>query len=168
MFEYTFADIQAQLDSLPALLRIWFGWMGFVILLMPLAFLKHRQGKIAALFTAVFVPLLLLIVHIDGITYLISFLHLALWLPLLIYLARELKTQRIVPASLFGIWAITAVETLLITLVFDFRDAIRWLAGEKGIIDPSPGIYLSWITLPAMAIALAVFNCYIFGTRKRN
>lgn len=46
MFEYTSAYIQAQLNALPALFRAWFAWLGLVILILPFAFVRHRQGRI--------------------------------------------------------------------------------------------------------------------------
>ena len=156
MFEYSFADIQAQLDALPALFRAWFAWLGLIVLILPFAFLRHRQGKVTALFAVAFIPLLLLLIHATGITFLISFLHLVLWLPLLFYLCRELKTKRIRPISPIGIWAYVAVTTLTISLVFDIRDAFRWLAGERSILDPQPGMVMPWITIPAIAAGLAL------------
>jgi len=164
MFQYTFADIQAQLDHLPVLFRAWFAWLGLVVLILPFAFLKRPQGKVASLFAAVFIPLLLVLLHVVGISFFISFLHLALWIPLLFYLSRELKTGRIEPASVMGAWALLAVATLIVSLVFDIRDAVRWLAGERGVMDPRPGIHFPWITMPAMVLALASGGWYIFGS----
>ena len=165
MFEYTFADIQAQLDTLPVLFRLWFAWLGLVILILPLFFLKHRQGRVAALCAAAFIPLLLVALHLTGISFFISFLHLALWLPLLVYLARELRTKRIKPTSPIGMWACLALATLVVSLVFDVRDAARWLAGERGILDPQPGIVLPWFTVPTMATALVLAWWTSFGAR---
>jgi len=164
MFEYSFADIQAQLDDLPTLFRAWFAWLGLIVLILPLAFLRHRQGRVAALYALAFIPLLLFMIHATGITFLISFLHLIVWVPLLFYLSRELRTARIKPISPMGIWACLAVITLIVSLVFDIRDSARWLAGERSILDPQPGMVLPWITIPAMAAALALAGWMIFGS----
>lgn len=163
MFQYDFADIQAQLDTLPTLLRAWFGWIGAVVLVSPLLFLRRRQGRVAALYSLLFLPLLLLTLHIVGITYLISFLHLALWVPLLGYLARELRNGRITLVSALGFWTIVMLATLTVSLVFDLRDAVRWIAGDRGIIAPEPGIYLPWITVPGMIAAFALLSAYVIA-----
>jgi hypothetical protein len=165
MFQYTLADIRVQLDALPILFEVWFAWMGLIILLAPFAFWRHRQGKVAALFSIAFIPVQLILLHAAGISYSISFLHLILWGPLLYYLVRELKNRRIEISSAIGAWSLVAVATLIVSLVFDLRDAFRWLAGERGIISPGPGIYLPWITVPAMAAALATATWYVFAPR---
>jgi len=166
--QYTPADIQAQLDTLPILFRVWFGWLGLVVLLLPFAFLGHRQGKVASVLAGVFILMLLILIHSTGITYLISFLHLALWIPLVFYLYRELKMGRIKLFSAIGIWSLVAIATLNISLVFDIRDAVRWLLGERGIIDPHPGIYLPWITIPGMLAVFLFAAWYLFGSSPSN
>ena len=168
MFTYSFADIQAQLDALPTLYRVWFAWLGLIVVILPFVFLKHRQGRVAMLFALAFIPLLLVVVHSTGITYVISFLHVALWLPLLWYLARELRAERVNILSPFGLWMNVAVATLIISLVFDVRDAIRWAAGERAILDPEPGIVMPWVTIPAMLTALAIAGWSILGPRLRH
>lgn len=164
MLAYSLADIKAQLQTLPILFEVWFFWMGLVILLIPFAFLRHRQGKVAVLFAVSFMPVQFLLLLVTGISFTISFLHLLLWGPLLYYLVRELKNRRVEFSSAIGVWSLVAVVTLVISLVFDFRDAIRWLAGERGILSPGSGMYLPWVTLPAMAVALAIAAWQIFST----
>ena len=171
MFQYSSADIQTQLDALPTLMRAWFGWLGLIVLLAPLSFVRRRQGRIALIFSAVFIPALLVIIHSSGITYVISWLHLLLWVPLLAYLAREVRVGRIAVASPLGVWTLITVCTLVVSLVFDLRDGIRWLAGERGIINPQPSIYLPFVTIPAMILAFALTAWYlgpaIRGTANR-
>jgi hypothetical protein len=165
MFPYSLADIKAQLEALPILFEAWFFWMGLVILLMPFAFLRHRQGKVTVIFAVVFMPVQFILLLATGISFAISFLHLILWGPLLYYLVRELKNRRVEFTSAIGIWSLVAVATLVISLVFDLRDAIRWLAGERGILSPGPGIYLPWVTVPAMAGAIAIIAWQVFSIR---
>ena len=167
MFQYDFSEIQAQLETLPTLMRAWFGWIGVVVLVSPLLFLRQRQGRVAALFALLFLPLLVVTLHTVGISYFISFLHLVLWLPLLGYLAGELRDNRITPFSTMGFWSMTMLATLTVSLVFDLRDAVRWLAGERGIIAPEPGIYLPWITIPGMIAAFVGVGAYVTAGLRR-
>jgi len=168
VFQYSFAEIQSQLDTLPTLLRLWFGWMGIVILFAPIAFVHRRRGRIVLAFTAVFAAAMLPVLHAVGISYLISLVHLVVWVPLLLYLSFLLRERRIRPGSPFGVWAIVAVSTLIVTLVLDVRDFVRWLGGERGLIDPAPGVYLPWVTIPAMIAAFAAVAWYILGPRLRS
>lgn len=57
MFEYSYADVQAQVANLPLAFRIWFQWMFFAIVLSPIFFVRHRQGRVALLFSATFLAL---------------------------------------------------------------------------------------------------------------
>ena len=166
MFQYSFADIQSQLSAFPGLLIVWAGWIGIVVLLLPFVFFGHRQGKVASVFSAAFIPLLVVLLFMVGISHIISFLHLAIWLPLLIYLSREIRTERIKRASALGVWSITAAATLAVSLVFDLRNAVRWVIGERGIIEHEPGIYYAGITIPAMIAVFFIVGTYIFGTSK--
>lgn len=165
MFEYSIADVQMQLDALPAFLRAWFAWMGLVVVVMPFAYLNHRQGRVAAWAAAIFVPGVTVLLFASGISYLIAFWHLAVWIPLLAYLARELHLGRIRPGSPLGVWALLAVFTLTVSLVLDLRDAVRWLAGERGVMAWQPGVFLPWLTIPALVAAVVLVGWYVLFPR---
>lgn len=149
MFEYTQADIQAQVAALPLGFRVWFQWMFVVIVLAPICFVRHPQGRIAVLFSLVFLALQLPLLHIVGLTNLLSLTHLVVWGPLVVYLCRELRSRRILLPSVFGGWAILAVSTCIISIVFDVRDFGRWIAGARGVVHPpaAPGIPWLWVDL---------------------
>ena len=150
------AEIQSQLRAFPIHWRVWFGWLGLVVLILPFAFLRYRAGRVAALISAVFVAGLLVLVHTYGITYLISWLHLVVWGPLFAYLVRELRTGRAAVRSAFGVWMRSAVVTLAVSLAFDVRDAVRWLAGDRGIVAPESGMEWPWVTTVLLAAAAAI------------
>jgi hypothetical protein len=168
MFEYTFSDIQFQLDALPDLLRIWFGWIGLVLLVGPFFFVRHRQGRVAAISAIIFIIIQFPLLHRVGITFLLSVPHLLVWIPLLVYLSRELKYGRIQLNSVFGGWTFIAILTMIFSLVFDIRDFIRWLAGERGIINPGMQLDLPWITVPALITAYFLTGYYIFINGKKE
>jgi hypothetical protein len=168
MFAYGFSDIQAQLDTLPLWLRLWFGWMGLVILVAPFVFLRRRQGRVAAAFSIVFLVIQLPLLHSVGLTNLLALPHLLFWVPLLVYLGRELRDRRVPIRSAIGAWMSVTVVTLIVTLVVDLRDFGRWLAGERGLIDPGPGVELPWFTIPAIVIAFAVAGWTIFGPSEAS
>jgi hypothetical protein len=166
VFPYDFADIQAQLDILPLRFRLWFAWLGLVILVSPLAFVRRRQGRVALALAAVFVAAQLPLLHSVGITYLLALPHLLVWVPLLFYLCRELRAGEVPLRSPIGVWMSVAILTLVVSLVFDLRDLGRWLLGERGLIQPASGVHLPWLTLPAMVIALGGAGLCILGARS--
>lgn len=166
MFQYNFTEIQAQLDTLSPILRIWFVWLGLVILVLPFVFIRHRQGRVAVIFSLVFIAIQFPLLHVFGIGYFLSLPHLVLWIPLFIYLSRELKAGRIQLHSPFGVWTLIAIATLLVSLVFDIRDFVRWIAGERGLMSTGPGIVFPWFTIPAMLIGFILMGWYLFYPQR--
>lgn len=168
MFEYSGADLEAQMAALPLVLRVWLQWMFAVIVLAPVVFVWHRQARVALLFSLVFLAVQLPLTRAVGLTNLLSLPHLLIWGPLVAYLSRELRARRIRPGSLFGIWALAAVATAIVSLVFDVRDFGRWLAGQRGIVQPGPAPEIPWLQVAAIALALGALSTYIFGRRPSD
>jgi len=167
MFEYSQEDIAAQVANLPLAFRIWFQWMFAVIVLAPILFVRHRQGRVALLFSLVFFALQIPLMRMVGLTNLLSLTHLVIWGPLVAYLGRELRSGGIRRESLFGIWAALASATAIISLVFDLRDFGRWIAGERGIASPPPEPAIPWMWVGLIVASLAGAAWYAFGIRTK-
>ncbi|HSO06905.1 MAG TPA: hypothetical protein VLW45_06680 [Pelomicrobium sp.] len=163
MFEYSYADLQAQVAGLPAGYGLWFRWMFVVIVLAPFAFLKTPQGRVAAALSVVFLLVQIPLAFAVGVTHLLSLPHLLIWGPLFLYLARELHHRRIRPASILGVWSLAALATLAVTLVFDVRNFGWWLAGNHGVLDPSAHPGIPWPSIAAMLLVAALVGWYVFG-----
>ena len=56
---------------------------------------------------------------------LINVTHVVFWTPAVIVLARSLRT--IDRGSVYGVWHMVAMATMIISLVFDYRDAFKYL-----------------------------------------
>jgi len=163
MFEFSQADIQAQVAALPLAFQLWFQWMFVVIVVAPVLFLRQRQGRVALAFSALFIAVQMPLMWSVGLSNLLSLTHLLIWGPLLIYLCRELRSQRIRRASPMGIWACSAVATAIISLVFDVRDFGRWIGGERGIANPPPNPEVPWLWVCLIGLTLAAAAWYVFS-----
>ncbi len=163
MFEYSQADIGAQVAALPFAFQIWFQWMFYVIVLAPILFIYYRQGRVALAFSVVFLAVQFPLMRTIGLTNLLSLSHLLIWGPLVVYLCRELRMGRIARKSIFGAWSILAVATAVISLVFDVRDFSRWVAGERAIVSVPAEATVPWLWLALIIFSLLMSGWYIFG-----
>lgn len=120
---------------------------------------NHFENK-EELRGAAFVPPLLVLIHTTGVTAAISFLHLHLRVPLTLYVLREVRIGR-PSGSPTVLWSLAVITTLVLSLVFDVRDSIRWPAGNRGILDPGPDVFMPWVTIPALVVAFGLVRWYI-------
>lgn len=162
MFQYTQADIQQQVAALPPAFQFWFQWMFVIIVLAPVLFIMYRQGRVAVAFSLVFLAVQFPLMRITGLSNFLSLTHLLIWGPLVVYLVNELETRRIKPASILGGWALTAVTTALVSLVFDVRDFSRWIAGDRGVVQPPPEPSVPWLWVALIILTVAGICWYIF------
>lgn len=168
MLEYTQEDISSQVANLPLAFRFWFQWMFAVIVLAPVLFIRHREGRVAVLFSVVFIAVQMPLMRIVGLTNLLSLTHLAIWGPLIIYLCRGLHSDRIRRGSLMGAWAAIASATAIISVVFDVRDFGRWIAGERGIANPAANASIPWLWVVLIAASLAGAGWYAYGPPSKK
>src|SRR5688572_3494721 len=164
-FQYSTTELDAQIDALPALLQGWFNWIGLVIVLMPLLFIRRPQARVALACAVVLVAVALPLSRIVGISYFLSLPHLLLWTPLVVYFCGQLRHGHIPVESLFGIWSLLLVATCIISLVFDGRDFTRWLLGERAIMTIPENPQVPWVSLSFIVVALTAAGVYIFRNR---
>ena len=160
MFEYTLEQVSQQSDAQPLALTIWINWLVLVNLVPPLFFLRQMQARWvlgAMIFvTAVNIPLSL----VFGFSKALAIPHLIVWIPLVIYLAREWRDNRLHDTPIFKSWIMAVMITDLISVVFDIRDAAFFLGGDTGIhtADISD---IPYATFAAVIVALAALFFYI-------
>ena len=104
MFEYSLVDIQQQLASLADALIYWVRWLGIINLWAALLFIRRRQTQwvlVSIVFVmATNIPLALTF----GLVKIVSIPHLLVSIPLIVYLAKELRSGRVEQPSFFGTW----------------------------------------------------------------
>jgi len=118
--------------SQPVWLIIWMGIIGLVMLLaIPFAIKDWRaRWTIIAMIGNVIVMSNLFARF--GYTRILGLSHIIFWTPLLAYLW---KTRNANPDRKWtGLWVKLAMGIILISLLFDYADLIRWLMGDRAIV----------------------------------
>lgn len=125
-------QMNSQTAELPEWVQLWMNWM-MVVFVAAILFVKNHVAARMALGT-----FLLTLAGAIGVFYLtrnihlFSLVHLALWTPLLVYVySKELRSGNTRLGTPYGIWLILLCATMLISLVFDVRDAVLALTGLK-------------------------------------
>lgn len=112
--------------------KIWMNWM--MIIFLSSIFFTYRHVSARFIFISLFVgiPIALVIFNITKSPYLIGASHIIVWIPLAIYLV---KTEVIGKAdklkSVYGIYLMLLLATIVISLFFDIRDTALILLGMK-------------------------------------
>lgn len=165
MFEYTPADISNQIAALGPAMSIWLRVMG-IVNLSSLFFLRHMQARwvlAAFLFIAATnVPIFLSF----GLIKLGSVPHLVVWIPLVVYLAREFRHGNIDVKTVFGAWSVVVMLIVLVSVVFDVRDSAEYLLGDNTQMAIDPDAAPPYLTLLAIGVSITSVIAYSFGYGK--
>ena len=126
-------EMTAAIDAVtsPAV-KVWMDWM-LLIFAASLVFVWKYPAARWALGAFVLSALLgLAIFTLTREPHLIGISHVVLWGPLSVYLYKQVVSRpQFKPKSLFGIWVLLLLGTIVISLVFDIRDIILVLFGMK-------------------------------------
>ena len=164
MFEYSPTDLSNQIAALPPQIFWWLRTLA-IFNVMSIFWIKRVQARwiLAAIVFIAFtnVPIFLSL----GLVKLGSIPHLLVWIPLLVYLAREIRLGRVDVKTTFGVWCFAVILLNLTSVVFDLRDGIQYLLGDtapmtaatvaKGFpIATTIAIFLSYVAVAAYALRL--------------
>ncbi|MEL7430255.1 MAG: hypothetical protein AAFN43_09665 [Pseudomonadota bacterium] len=129
---------EEALAAQPAWVNIWVTWLGFGAFILPLALLIWKETR----FTAVVTVIASLIAAIGvmqmfermGYVKLLGLPHIILWLPLSVYLWKQLSRPdvRLWPKRI--LWVV--LVTIGISLAFDIVDVARYALGEREAFTP--------------------------------
>ncbi len=129
----TFAEAAA---TQPQYLQLWFVWLVGVMFIAPVLLLIWSQSRrigivslAVAGITAILMPLLY---NQWGYVRLLGLGHVVLWTPLLIWMRPRLPA--LTDKARIIAWVFFA--TLAVSLVIDYIDVIRWLAGDRASLVP--------------------------------
>lgn len=126
----TFQDAVAHQ---PLWVRLWLDWLLFVVIALPFALLVWKQSRIVVLAAIIAdIPAGLgtaWIYQHMGYVKLLGLAHIFFWTPLAVYLYMQLKRSDL---PQWPRWIIMVVlATLVISLAFDYTDALRYILGER-------------------------------------
>jgi len=126
------SNFTADVKAGPAWIYYWVNFMGFVFLLsIPFA-VKRVEARWIALSTLVVAPIVMFsLYHKFGYERVLGWGHIIAWPPVLYYLWLRRKTWQ-VKETLTGKWIALTVLVMLVSLVFDVADVIRYALGQRG------------------------------------
>lgn len=156
-----------EVAPLPLPFQLWLNWMFAVIIIAPILFVRHRQGRIALVGSVVLMVIQMPLMAAVGFSHLLALTHLVVWIPVVVYFCRELRAERIKVRSIFGVWSVVMVASAIISIVFDVRDFGRWILGDRDVVNPPPWAetQIPWVMLVLIAAALGYAWNYVFGKR---
>ncbi|NNC97017.1 MAG: hypothetical protein HKN88_02980 [Gammaproteobacteria bacterium] len=120
--------------------KIWMNWMGIVFIASLIFVWKHKTARYAFLALVLTMPLGFGVWKFTGNIHLMGITHLLVWTPLvfIIYLREFCATgtwpdtpfvQRF--KSPYFIWICLLFVTICISLIFDIRDLVLVIMGQK-------------------------------------
>jgi len=114
------------------IVKIWMNWMIIIFLLSIIFTYKHVSARFIFISLFMTIPIAIVIFNITKSPYLVGVSHIIVWIPLSIYL---LKTEVIVKReklkSIYGVYLILLLSTIMLSLFFDIRDTTLILLGMK-------------------------------------
>ena len=93
----------------------------------------------------------------------LSIPHLVVWIPLVAYLAMELRSGRVERRKPFGTWCLVVMLTNLVSVVFDLRDGAEYLLGDHAIVAADPAAEFPIISLLVIGFCMAALVAYSLG-----
>jgi len=112
--------------------QIWMNWMILVFIVSIVFVWKYKAARIVLAAFILTLPIAMLIFNLSKSVHLIGIAHLIIWGPLAFYLIKyEIKSPPFNFKSVYGVWVILLLGTIAISLVFDVRDIILVMLGEK-------------------------------------
>lgn len=122
----------AILAATTPIVQIWMNWMMIIFLASVFFVWNHKSARfiLAALFLSA--PIALFIFKTTNNVHLIGITHLLVWIPLIVYLYfSEIKDKLTQLKSIYGVYLVLFLSTILISLVFDVRDITLVAMGLK-------------------------------------
>jgi hypothetical protein len=117
--------LMAELSAQPAPLSYWLNWMGFVNLLLPLAFVwRHWEARIVILVFVANAAFMALLYEQMGYGKHLGLAHVVFWTPLVLWLVTRFDAIRL-RSTLFAVYVFVLIATNTISLGIDFADVIE-------------------------------------------
>ena len=120
-----------QADTTPSV-QLWMNWMSLMFML-SLVFVWKKVGARFVL-AAVVLGLICAVVifKLTGDPWLLGISHILFWMPLLWILYRvDISKPGFSWKTPYGVWLAVLMVTIVVSLVFDFRDVAMVLLGKR-------------------------------------
>ena len=114
------------------IVKIWVNWMMIIFLSSIIFAYKHVSARVIFISLFVTLPIAILIFNITKSPYLVGASHIIVWLPLAAYLIKVEIIGKIEKLkSVYGVYLILLLSTIIISLFFDIRDTALILLEMK-------------------------------------
>lgn len=159
MFEYSLADVAGMLYQQPNILKYWVRWLGITNMACIFFVWKHKQARWVAVSMGFVMIANIPIAMALGLVKALAIPHLFAWIPLVAYLAMQVRNGKVDIKSTFGVWVLILIVTNTISVIFDVRDTVEYLAGDRGIVAVSSANipYLMFGIILVSIVALAFY-----------
>jgi len=127
-YESFAAAMEAQavyIAALPGWVQAWMNWMMFALLSAIWFVVSHREARWALLVIVLTAALSALVGYLLGWSRLWSAVHLVVWTPYVVYLLR--RRPSLLSGSGYAVWVNTLLVTMIVSLIFDVIDVVRYL-----------------------------------------
>ena len=122
-------EFQQNIEDGPAGVEYWVNFMGAVFMLsIPFSFVR-KEARWALLTIVLTLIAMMLAFKYFGYERILGAVHIIVWPPLLIYLINRREDWR-VKETWSGKWLAVLVATMLVSLVFDITDVVRYFLGH--------------------------------------
>jgi len=119
--------------TMPDAIRLWVLWLTIVMVVAPVALMVDRTARregLVVLVSTVAVMVSMQALHAAvGFVRLLGLPHVIVWTPLAVWLVRRLRVAPLSRPAQATIGVFLA--SILFSLVFDFADVARYLAGDR-------------------------------------
>ena len=110
--------------------QLWMGWMSLLFTLSLLFIRKRTGARFALVGSLLGVVCGIIIFKITKDPWLLGISHILFWMPLIWILYRiDISKPGFSWKTPYGIWLALLIPTIVISLIFDFRDVARVLSG---------------------------------------
>ena len=117
----------------PAWVGYWLKWLMFGAVFLPISLLIWRETRILGVLTVLAAVLSGFGVYFMygnmGFTKLLGLPHIIVWTPLVFYMLSLLRGGKV--PKIARVIMMVVLATILISLAFDYSDAVRYLLGER-------------------------------------
>lgn len=160
MFEYSLGNVAEMLYQQPDILRYWIRWLGVMNMVCILFVWKHTQARWAAVAMLFVVAANVPIAMALGLVKALAIPHLFAWVPLVAYLAMQVREGKLQTKSIFGVWVLTLMVTNTVSIIFDIRDTVEYIAGDRGIVSvSSANIPYAMFAVCLVSVAALAYYC---------
>ena len=160
MFEYSLGNVAEMLYQQPDILKYWIRWLGVMNMACIFFVWKHYQARWVAVAMLIVIAANVPIAMALGLVKALAIPHLFAWIPLVVYLAMQVRKGKVQTKSIFGIWVLMLMVTNTVSIIFDIRDTVEYIAGDRGIVAiSSANIPYAMLAVCLVSVAALAFYC---------